>query len=92
MDLDANFELWFFSRDGILQYGQDHGTGDEAVEEFYSALEHNVYRICEYGEKIGEYYTEDEALNALNDYEDRMNNYSLEDISIWDNDNQCWFN
>ena len=89
MELKKKYLLYRWDRDAIIQYGQDYSqTGEDVDEEFYTALESNQRSIMEYGELLGEYFTEDEALSAMGDYTPHY----YEEYSIWDVDNRCWFN
>lgn len=85
--------IYFWTRDAIIQYGQDYSnTGEDVDEEFYIALESNQRSIIDYGEVLGEYMNEDEALKALSDFTDNKLRQGLNEISIWDVDNHRWFN
>lgn len=92
IEKEKKYIVYYWTRDAIIQYGQDYSsTGEDVADEFYNALESNLRSIMDYGEKVGEYYTSDEAEKAAYDKSNNQR-YFADEVSIWDVDNRCWFN
>ena len=81
------YELWEITQENICDCNKENGDDDY----FYYLINNNIYNAAsEWGTKLGEYTTEDDALSATGDLSTTNRNYS--EVFVWDKEERNWLN
>ena len=83
--MNKKYIVYYWSKSDADAIEKDY---EKCLEEFIDIDQFSV--ITDYGEKVGTFDDENEALKFAANYADKSSHYDM--VAIWDSEERKWFN